>query len=246
METSAPTAAAAPSVAAGRAETMGGERKGREITHSSDDSRIPCSTDLSARPAVAATHMMKPKRWKFGSPCIVQYLLRVSGIPIPIPIPIWRRNCSPVGSGSALIAAALNPTHPGGDDDAGDDGDEGGVGGASLAASRDGVGEEGGEEGRGGADGLVERYGEVAERDVPRDDGGTEDGAEDGDAGELRPGPGGGAASGGGGGAVVVGERGEEGAGGHVAGGEQDWEAEAVDGEEVLVEQEDPDVGGVP
>jgi hypothetical protein len=31
-----------------------------------------------------------------------------------------------------------------------------------------------------------------------------------------------------------------------VAGGEQDWEAEAVDGEEVLVEEEHPDVGGVP
>jgi hypothetical protein len=40
----------------------------RCIYYSSDDSKIPCSTVLSALPAVAPTHMMKPKRWKLGSP----------------------------------------------------------------------------------------------------------------------------------------------------------------------------------
>jgi hypothetical protein len=53
--------------------TMGSEG-GTEIAraHSSDDSRMPCSTVLSARPTVAATHMTNPKRWKLGSPCIAK------------------------------------------------------------------------------------------------------------------------------------------------------------------------------
>lgn len=141
--------------------------------------------------------------------------------------------------------------YPRGDDDAGDDGDERAVRCAGLPARGDGVREDGGEEGRGGADGLVEGDGEVAEGDVPGDDGGAEDGAEHGDPGELAPGAAAGGRGGGGGGgararARGVGEGGEERAGGHVAGGEEDGEAEAVDGEEVLVEEEHPDVGGVP
>ena len=42
------------------------------------------------------------------------------------------------------------------------------------------------------------------------------------------------------------GEVAEDGAGGHVAHGEEDGEFETVVGEEELVEEEDADVGGVP
>lgn len=132
---------------------------------------------------------------------------------------------------------------PAGDDDPGDDGDESEVGKPSLALERDEVGEDGGEEGGGGADGLVEGDGEEAEGDVAEDDGDAEDEAEGGDLEELDAGsdglhrdhlhPG-------------DGDVAEEGAGGHVAHGEEDRVLEPVVAEQVLVEQEDPDVGGVP
>lgn len=132
---------------------------------------------------------------------------------------------------------------PTGNDDSGNDGDEGSIGNPSLALAGDEVGEEGGEERGGGADGLVEGDGEVAEGDVAADDGGAEDDAEGGDAEELRSG-------------LDPLERddleeedgdvAEEGAGGHVAHGEEDGEGEAVVGEEEFVEEEDADVGGVP
>ena len=134
-------------------------------------------------------------------------------------------------------------TYAAGDDDAGDDGDEGEVRDPGLTLGGHDVGEYGGEERGGGADGLVEGHGQVPERDVPRDDGAAEDEAERGDLGELdagahelhghdpEPGDGG---------------VGEERAGGHVAHGEEDGVLEAVVAEEVLVEQEHADVGGVP
>jgi len=127
-----------------------------------------------------------------------------------------------------------------GDDDSSDDGHEGEVGDPGLALDGHDVGEDGGEEGRGGADRLVEGDGEVAERDVPGDDGATKNEAERGDLGELdagahelhghnaQPGDGG---------------VGEQGAGGHVAHGEEDGVLEAVVAEQVLVEQQNPDVG---
>ena len=90
---------------------------------------------------------------------------------------------------------------------------------------------------------MIERNREVTERDVTADDGGAEDDAESGDLEEL-------------GARFEVLERdeleeddgdvAEEGAGGHVAHGEEDGELEAVVGEEELVEEEDADVGGVP
>lgn len=130
-----------------------------------------------------------------------------------------------------------------GDDDAGDDGDEGGVSEPGLALEGGEVGEEGGEEGGGGADGLVEGDGEVAERDVAADDGGAEDEAESGDLQELRPG------------FERLerddleeddGEVAEDRAGRHVTHCEEDWEAEAVVGEQELVQEEDSDVRRVP
>lgn len=130
-----------------------------------------------------------------------------------------------------------------GDDNAGDYWDEGEVRDPGLALDGHDVGEYGGEERGGGADGLVEGHGQVPERDVAGHDGAAEDEAERGDLGELdarahelhghdaEPGDGG---------------VGEERAGGHVAHGEEDWVLEAVVAEEVLVEQEHADVGGVP
>ena len=41
------------------------------IDYPSEDNSIPCNTDLSALAAVAPIHMMKPNKWKLGSPCIV-------------------------------------------------------------------------------------------------------------------------------------------------------------------------------
>ena len=70
-----------------------------KFTHSSDDSRIPCSTDLSARPAVAATHMMNPKRWKLGSPCIVYLGWECQAFQI-----FQFQSLAAKGSGSARIA----------------------------------------------------------------------------------------------------------------------------------------------
>jgi hypothetical protein len=130
-----------------------------------------------------------------------------------------------------------------GDDDAGDDGHEGEVGDPGLALNSHEIGEDGCEEGRRGADGLVERDGEVAQRDVPGDDGAAEDEAERSDLRELEAGAyelhGHDAKTGDGG-------IGEQGAGGHVTHGEEDGVLEAVVAEEVLVEQEHADVGGVP
>lgn len=42
--------------------------KYRGVHYASEDSKIPWSTDLSARAAVAPTHIINPKRWKLGSP----------------------------------------------------------------------------------------------------------------------------------------------------------------------------------
>jgi hypothetical protein len=134
-------------------------------------------------------------------------------------------------------------TYTAGDDDAGDDGHECEVGEEGLSLDGHDVREDGGEEGGRGADGLVEGDGEVAEGDVTGDDGGAEDGAERGDLGELEAGAG-----------ELHGDDaepgdsgiGEEGAGGHVAHGEEDGVLEAIVAEQILVEQQNPDVGRVP
>jgi|UniRef100_A0A804RB18 hypothetical protein len=154
--------------------------------------------------------------------------------PIPTPTDLLRKQKTETEQAATYAA---------GDDDSSNDGHEGEVGDPRLALDGHDVREDGGKEGRGGADGLVEGDGEVAQRDVPGDDGAAEDEAERGDLGELdagahelhghdaQPGDGG---------------VGEQGAGGHVAHGEEDGVLEAVVAEEVLVEQEHADVGGVP
>jgi hypothetical protein len=134
-------------------------------------------------------------------------------------------------------------TYAASDGDACDDGHEREVGEEGLSLDGHDVGEDGGEEGGGGADGLVEGDGEVAEGDVAGDDGGAEDGAESGDLGELEAGAGelhGDDAEPGDSGV------GEEGAGGHVSHGEEDRVLEAIVAEQILVEQQHPDVGRVP
>ena len=45
------------------------QKQRHTIPHPSEESKIPCKTDLRALAAVAAMHMIKPNRWKLGSPC---------------------------------------------------------------------------------------------------------------------------------------------------------------------------------
>nr|GLL47477.1 hypothetical protein B296_00027044 [Ipomoea trifida] len=146
-------------------------------------------------------------------------------------------------AGNRTRTAIGDMTYSGGDDNAGDDGDEGGVGDPGLPLTSNEVGEESGEKRGGGADGLVEGDREVTEGDIPADDGGAEDDAEGGDAEEL------------GAGLDVLeideleednGDVAEERAGCHVAHGEEDWEGEAIIGEEIFVEEKNADIGGVP
>ena len=40
-----------------------------KYTYPSEESKIPCSTDLSALAAVAEIHIINPNKWKLGSPC---------------------------------------------------------------------------------------------------------------------------------------------------------------------------------
>lgn len=138
------------------------------------------------------------------------------------------------------MEAGLTPTS---NDDAGNDRDEASVGSPGLALARHEIGKERGEKGGGGADGLVEGDGEIPEGDVAADDGGAEDDGEGGDAEEL------------GAGFDALdgddleeedGDVAEDGAGRHMAHCEEDWEGEAIVGEEEFVEEEDADVGRVP
>ena len=113
----------------------------------------------------------------------------------------------------------------------------------SLPLERHKVGKNGSEEGRGGANGLVKRHGEVAERDVPEDNGDAENEAESRDLEELH-----------------LGSKGlqrhdlhprygdvtEQRARRHVAHGQEDWVLEAVVAEQVLVQEKHANVGGVP
>lgn len=132
---------------------------------------------------------------------------------------------------------------PAGDDDSSDNRNEGDVGEPSLPLESHKVGKDGGEEGRGGANSLVERHREVTEGNVAEDDRDTEDEAESGDLEELNPGsnglhrdhlhPG-------------DGDVAEQRAGGHVAHGEEDRVLEAIVAQQVLVQQQNPNVGGVP
>lgn len=113
----------------------------------------------------------------------------------------------------------------------------------SLSFKGHQIGKQGGEKRRGGTDSLIERDREVAKRNVAADDGATEDDAESRNLEKL-------------GARFDVLERNdlhedngdvaEESAGGHVTHCEENWESEAVIGEEEFVEEEDADVGGVP
>lgn len=130
-----------------------------------------------------------------------------------------------------------------GDHDPEDDGEEGAVDLGGLFLTGDDEGEDGGEERRRCADGLVEGDREVAEGGVAADDGEAEDGAEGEYLEELAAGE-----------DVLTWHELEEvdgdvavgGAGDHVEHGEEDGVAEAVEAEEVLVQEEDADVGEVP
>lgn len=130
-----------------------------------------------------------------------------------------------------------------GQNDPKDDGQKREVNPGGLPLASDEEGENGGEEGRGGADGLVEGDGEVAERGVAADDGEAENGAEGEDFEELATG------------LDVLGrndfeeedrEVAVEGTGEHVEHGQEDGEAEAIEAQEVLVQEEDADVRQVP
>ena len=133
--------------------------------------------------------------------------------------------------------------YPASNDDASNDGNQRNVREPRLPLERHQVSENGGEKRRGGADGLVKRDREVAQRDVAENDGDAEDEAEGGDLEELEarphrlqrhhlePGDG---------------DVAEQGAGGHVAHGEEDRVLEPVVAEEVLVQEEHPNVGAVP
>lgn len=120
------------------------------------------------------------------------------------------------------------------------DGQESTVNLGGFLFAGDDEGEDGGEEWGGGAYRLVERDGEVTERGVTADDGEAEDDGEGEDLQELTAGDDvlqGGEVE------VVDGEEGVGGAGEHVEEGEEDGVAVAVNGEEVLVEEEDSNVG---
>lgn len=132
---------------------------------------------------------------------------------------------------------------PTGNDDAGDDRDEGHVREPSLPLPGHEVSEDGSEERGSGANGLVKGDGEVAEGDVAADDGAAEDETEGGDLEELDAGsdrlhrdhleP-------------RDGDVAEERARGHVTHGEEDRVPEAIVTEQVLVEQQNPNIGAVP
>ncbi|RXH95401.1 hypothetical protein DVH24_007901 [Malus domestica] len=121
--------------------------------------------------------------------------------------------------------------------------EEGTVNLGGLLFTRDNERKDGGEKGRGGADGLVEGDGEVAEGGVAANDGEAEDGGECEDLEKLAAGE-----------DVLTWHYLEEvdgdvavgGAGDHVEHCEKDGVAEAVEAEEVLVEEEDADVRQVP
>lgn len=132
---------------------------------------------------------------------------------------------------------------PASDYDSSDNRNEGDVREPSLPLERHEVGKHGGEKGRGGANCLVEGDRQVSERNVAEDDGDAEDEAESGDLEELNPGSNG----------LHRdhlhprdGDVAEERASGHVAHGEEDRVFEAIVAQQVLVQQQNPNVGGVP
>nr|GMC92845.1 hypothetical protein B296_00027044 [Ipomoea batatas] len=134
-------------------------------------------------------------------------------------------------------------TYPTGNDYACDNRNKSDVSQPSLSFERHQIRKDGSEEGRGGANGLVEGNRQVAERDVAADDGGAKHEAQRGDLHELNPRsyslhrhhlhPGNGDVA-------------EQRASRHVAHREKDRVFKSVIAEQVLVEQQNPNVGGVP
>lgn len=134
-------------------------------------------------------------------------------------------------------------TYPACDDDPSDNRNEGHIGKPSLPLQGHEVGKNRGEERRCGPNSLVEGNRQEAEGDVAEDDRDAEDEAEGGDLEKLDPGPN-----------CLHGDHlhprdgyvAEQRASGHMAHGEEDRVLEAVVAEQVLIQQEHPNVGGVP
>lgn len=155
----------------------------------------------------------------------------------------WFRNNRYNASNYKQNPRNVRDTNPTGDDDAGDDRNEGNIRDPSLPLDSHEISEDSREKGRGGANSLVKRDGQVPKRDIPTNDGSTEDEAESGDLEKLDP-----RAHG------LHGHNAEPGdgyiaeqrAGGHMAHGEEDRVAESIVGEQVLVQKEKADVARVP
>ena len=134
-------------------------------------------------------------------------------------------------------------TYPTGDYNSGDDRNQRKVSEPGLSLHRHQVSKHRSKEGCRRPHRLIERDGQVPQRDVPTDDGSTEDETQSGDLEELDP--------------RSDGLHGHElhprdcdvaqqRAGGHVAHSEEDWVLEPIIAQQVLVEEEDADVGEVP
>lgn len=134
-------------------------------------------------------------------------------------------------------------TYPAGDDDSGNNGDQGDVGEPGLTLESHEVCEDGREERSGGSNGLIKGNGKVSQRDVSEDDGDAEYKAESGDLEELNSGsdclhrnhlhP-------------SNGDVAEQRTSRHVAHGQEDRVLEAIVAKQVLVQKQNPNVGGVP
>lgn len=132
---------------------------------------------------------------------------------------------------------------PAGNDNPGDDRNERNISEPSLSLQGHQVSKNSGEKRGGGSNSLVERDRKIAKRNVTKNNGDAEDKAEGGDLKELnarsnslkrnklQPRN-----------CNVAEQR----TSGHVAHGEEDRILETIVGEQILVEQENPNVGGVP
>lgn len=132
---------------------------------------------------------------------------------------------------------------PTGDDNPGNHRNQSYIRKPSLPLQRHQIGEDRGEKGRRGSDRLVKGHGQEAEGNVAEDDRHAEHEAEGRDFEELDPGSNG----------LHRdhlhprdGDVAEQGASGHVAHGEEDRVLEPIIAEQILIEQEDADVGRVP
>lgn len=130
-------------------------------------------------------------------------------------------------------------TYPTSDDNPSNNRDKSSISDPSLPLKGHQIGKESGEKRRRRTDRLVEGYGKVPEGNIATDDGATKNKAERRDFEELGPG------------LEHLerhnlennnGEVAENGAGGHVTHCEEDWESEAITGEQKLVEEKNANV----